>query len=78
MHLLGNVMKTVQVLLKTGKTVSFFDADVQHKQEGRIAIYDKSFRIVCEFREDEIKRWWYVDGRSGMAEVPYYQQDDVA
>jgi len=71
-------MKTVQVLLKTGKTVSFFDADVQQKQEGRIAIYDKSFRIVCEFREDDIKRWWYEDGKAEMAEASYDQRDDVA
>ena len=62
-------MKTVQVLLKSNKTVSFPDADVHQDQDGQIAIYDKSHQIICEFRECEIKKWWYMDEGIIMPEI---------
>ena len=62
-------MKTVRVLLKTDNTVSFPEAVVQQNQDGQITIHDGSYNILCEFRENEFKQWWYVDEELEMPQV---------
>jgi len=55
------------VLLKTGETVSFPNAAVQEKQDGRI--YNEAYEILVEFPKSEIQKWWYDDDAKTGREV---------
>lgn len=54
-------MKTVRVLLKNGKQLSFLRASTQEKVGNRLVIVDEFYRIVADLRNKEIARLEYEE-----------------
>ncbi len=48
----------IRVTFKDGKTKSFSNVRLQHKDHDRvIALFDKDYKIVAEFRSEDVVEW---------------------